>query len=139
MTRVCGNLFVAVLLCHYKCRSEELRKTQTQLWKFVSEAAPRFGNLCMYEPSALREKPYDSWKPSGLRRKLHCMQTHFGNVPNVGVIFWGHIHVRDAGTDPNCSAKIVLLAPLQSFRCAIIILLKLCHRRAQRDLDSVFL
>jgi len=28
--------------------------------RYVSEAAPRFGNLCVYEPSALRKKPSDS-------------------------------------------------------------------------------
>ena len=53
----------------------------------VSEAALRFGNLCVYKPSTLRKKPsasseetFDSgkkpsdlWKkPSNLQRELHC-------------------------------------------------------------------
>ena len=53
----------------------------------VSEAALRFGNLCVFKPSALRKKPsasseetFDSrkkpsclWKkPSNLRRELRC-------------------------------------------------------------------
>ena len=74
----------------------------------VSEAAPRFGNLCVFKPSALRKKPsasseetFDSRKkpsdlrkkPSNLRRELRrkrisekrseCRRHFFWRVPYV--------------------------------------------------------
>ena len=68
---------------------------------YVSEAAPRFGNLCAYEPSALRKKPSilrkklsdsrkkpsDFWKkPSGLRRSRAANAFRKG-IPNRGINF----------------------------------------------------
>ena len=65
----------------------QLRRHKCSPGRFISEAAPRFGNLCVYEPSALQKKPsasseesFDSRKkpsdlrkkPSDLRRELHC-------------------------------------------------------------------
>ena len=47
MTRICGNNF-----CY--CAGLPL---QTQLQRFINEAAPRFGNLFVYKPSTLQKKP----------------------------------------------------------------------------------
>ena len=38
----------------------ECGRSKRERGRYVSEAAPRFGNLCVYEPSALRKKPSDS-------------------------------------------------------------------------------
>jgi len=35
-------------------------RSKRERGRYVSEAAPRFGNLCVHEPSALRKKPSDS-------------------------------------------------------------------------------
>jgi len=37
----------------------ERGRSKREHGRYVSEAAPRFGNLCVYEPSALRKKPSD--------------------------------------------------------------------------------
>ena len=52
---------------------------------YVSEAAPRFGNLCVYEPSALRKKPSNSSektfriaeKAFRFSEEAFALQTHF--------------------------------------------------------------
>jgi len=57
----------------------QLGRHKSSPGRSVSEAAPHFGNLCVYEPSALRKKPstsseetFDSRKKhSDLRHKLH--------------------------------------------------------------------
>ena len=71
--RLC--ISVTVLLCHYKLSSG----------RSVSEAALRFGNLCVYESNAL-------WKK--LPNLLHsCAANTFRrNVPNVNVIFFDAYH-----------------------------------------------
>ena len=72
-------------LGRHKCSS---RRHKDNPRRSVSEAAPCFGNLCVYEPSALREKP------SILGRSLlicgtSCAAKAFRkSVPNVGVIFF---------------------------------------------------
>jgi len=38
----------------------ERGRSKREYGRYVSEAAPRFGNLCVYEPSALQKKPSDS-------------------------------------------------------------------------------
>ena len=38
----------------------ERGRSKRERRRYVSKAAPRFGNLCVYEPSALRKKPSDS-------------------------------------------------------------------------------
>ena len=83
MPCVCGNLSIAVLLFHYKCISEDTSCSR----RSVSEAAPCFGNLCVYEPSALWKKPSDSLKkPFDLWRKLCCKRI-WKSIPNVSIIF----------------------------------------------------
>ena len=65
----------------------------------VSEAALRFGNLCVFKPSALRKKPLLRKKPSIPGRSLPiCGRSHpicsrscaantfWKSVPNVGVL-----------------------------------------------------
>ena len=42
----------------------ERGRSKRERERYVSEAAPRFGNLCVYEPSALRKKPSDSSEKS---------------------------------------------------------------------------
>ena len=67
------TISVTVLLCHYKLSSG----------RSVSEAALRFGNLCVYESNALRKKLPD------LRHSC-AANTFQRNVPNVNVIFLTH-------------------------------------------------
>jgi len=79
----------------------ERGRSKRERRRYVSEAAPRFGNLCVYEPSALRKKPSDSRKklsdsqkkpsdfqkkPSGLRRS-RAANTFRKGVPNRGINF----------------------------------------------------
>ena len=56
------TISIAVLLCHYKCSSG----------RSISEAAPHFWNLCVYEPSTLRRKPSNSRKKTS---DLWCSST----------------------------------------------------------------
>ena len=87
--RVCRNLSVVVLLFRYKCSSEDTNtapEDKRSSGRSVSKAALCFGNLCMYEPSALRKKLYDSQKkPSNCGRSLplccrESLQSHFGKA-----------------------------------------------------------
>ena len=43
------TISITGLFCRYKCSSG----------RSISEAASRFRNLCVYEPSALRKKPLE--------------------------------------------------------------------------------
>ena len=54
MTRVFENPSVAVLLFCYKRSSGRHKRS---FGRSVSEAAPHFGNLCVYKPSSLGKKP----------------------------------------------------------------------------------
>ena len=83
---------ITVLLCLYKRRS---RRHKCSSGRSISEAAPCYGNLCVYEPSALRKKPtYFRKKPSDLRKKpsdlrCSCAANSFQkNVPNFSVNFY---------------------------------------------------
>ena len=58
----------------------ERERSKRERGRYISEAAPRFGNLCVYEPSALRKKP------SGLRRSRAANAFRKG-VPNRGINF----------------------------------------------------
>ena len=75
-------------LCRYK-RNSGRHKCSSR--RSASEAAPRFGNLCVYEPSALRIYVYESialWnKPSDLWQ-VHVQVHVQENIPNVSVIFF---------------------------------------------------
>jgi len=55
-------------------------RSKRERGRYVSEAAPHFGNLCVYEPSALRKKP------SGLRQSRAANAFRKG-VPNRGINF----------------------------------------------------
>jgi len=72
----------------------ERGRSKRECRRYVSKAALRFGNLCVYEPSALRKKPSDSQKkpsdfrkkPSSLRRS-RAANTFRKGVPNHGINF----------------------------------------------------
>ena len=102
---VCRNLSIAVLLFHYKHSSGRHKhrsgRHKRSSGRSVSEDAPRFGNLCVYEPRAprkkplrLRKKPYDSrkkpsdlWKkPSNLQRR-HTTNAFWKGVSNHSINF----------------------------------------------------
>ena len=80
--------------------------------RYISKAAPCFGILCVYKPSALRKKPStsskkklsDSWKkPSGLRRR--CTTNAFQKgVPNHSIKFKDACHI-----DSMCGAHVVIM------------------------------
>ena len=83
-------------LCRYK-RNSGRHKCSSR--RSASEAAPRFGNLCVYEPSALRIYVYESialWnKPSDLWQ-VHVQVHVQENIPNVSVIFfWCVLYVQE--------------------------------------------
>ena len=75
MIRVCGNLSVAVLLCHYQ-RSSEGTNTAP---------APRFRNLYVYEPSAVWKKPSMSSEEAFRFAALAAPLTHFGKTLRMSV------------------------------------------------------
>ena len=105
-----------------KCRSPKRERG-----RYVSEAAPRFGNLCVYEPSALRKKPSaslektsdsqkklsDSWKkPSDLRKKPSSLQRRRATnafqkgVPNRAILKTCTVIVDDVWVTCHCPSMI---------------------------------
>ena len=87
----------------------ERGRSKCKRGRYVSEAAPRFGNLCVYEPSALQKKPSDSSekisdsrkkpsnfrkKPSGLRRSRAANAFRKG-VPTRGINFKDVYHTSE--------------------------------------------
>jgi len=81
----------------HKCGrpKRECRRPKRECRRYISEAALRFGNLCVYESSALwkktspsSQKPSNSWKePSDLRRKSSCLRWRCAaNIFRIGVL-----------------------------------------------------
>ena len=83
------------LQTHLLRHKRSSRRHECNPGRSVSEAAPRFRNLYVYEPSTLRKKPStSSEKPLILGRSLpicgtSCAASAFQkSIPNVGVIFF---------------------------------------------------
>ena len=86
----------------------ERGRSKRERGRYVSEAAPRFGNLCVYEPSAIRKKPSDfRKKASGLRRSRAANAFRKG-VSNRGINFKDayritpHAHVHSGVKELFC-------------------------------------
>jgi len=79
-----------------KCRrpKRERGRLKREGGRYVSKATLHFGNLCVYDPSALWKKPSSFWKkisdsrkkPSDLRRRRTANAFQKG-VPNRGINF----------------------------------------------------
>ena len=89
--------------------------------RYVSEAAPRFGNLCVYEPSALwkklsdsRKKPSDfRMKPSGLRQS-HAANAFRKGVPNHGINFKHAYRISLELWQLTCKLALQVACPVDS-------------------------
>ena len=82
MACVCGNPSIAVLLCRYKCNSEDTNAALEDSWaklhrvleSYVCTNSALFGRslLCLQRKPYNSQKSSDLWKkPSDLRRRLH--------------------------------------------------------------------
>ena len=92
--RYCSALPLQMQLGRHKCSSR----------RSVSKAAPHFGNLCVYEPSALRKKPSASSEETFQlsEEAFRFAQMHFGKkCSECGIIFFDTYH--STHTEAYCS------------------------------------